>query len=105
MSAVDCGGGGGTGFQPVPSSTALSRCGVTRVPPLASVAMYTAIEIGVTETWPWPMPTEMVSPAYHFSCIFSIFHFVEGTRPCTSLRRSMPDFTPSPSRVAHLLFL
>ena len=27
------------GFHPAPSSTALSRCGVTRVPPLASVAM------------------------------------------------------------------
>ena len=39
MSTFDCGGGAGTGFQPLPSSTAFSRCGVTRVPPLASVAM------------------------------------------------------------------
>ena len=39
MSNFDCGGGVGTGFQPLPSSTALTRCGVTRVPPLASVAM------------------------------------------------------------------
>ncbi len=38
-SIFDCGGGAATGFHPVPSSTALSRCGVTRVPPLASVAM------------------------------------------------------------------
>ena len=38
-SIFDCGGGAGTGFQPSPSSTALTRCGVTRVPPLASVAV------------------------------------------------------------------
>ena len=31
-------GGADFGFQPEPSSTALSRCGVTRVPPLASAA-------------------------------------------------------------------
>ena len=30
--------GAGTGFQPLPSSIALSRCGGMRVPPLASVA-------------------------------------------------------------------
>jgi hypothetical protein len=32
-------GGAGTSFQPLPSSTAFRRRGVTRVPPLASVAM------------------------------------------------------------------
>ena len=34
-----CAGGVGTGFQPLPSSTALSTCGVTTRPPLASDAM------------------------------------------------------------------
>jgi len=33
------GAGGGTSFQPVPPSTALRRCGVRRVPPLAIVEM------------------------------------------------------------------
>ena len=68
MSNFDCGGGPGTAFQPspLPSSIALTRCGVTRVPPLAIVAMYTAIDTGVTETAPCPMPTEIVSPAHHF---------------------------------------
>ena len=37
-SIVDCGGGSGNGFSPLPSSTALMMCGVMRVPPLASVA-------------------------------------------------------------------
>ena len=51
------------------------------------------------------MPTEIVSPAYHFSCIFSRFHSVDGTSPCTSFGRSMPLLTPRPSSVAHLLIL
>jgi hypothetical protein len=34
--------GAGTGFQPWPSSIALSTCGVTRVPPLATVEIITA---------------------------------------------------------------
>src|SRR3954465_12901741 len=105
MSIFDCGGGTGTGFHPGPSSTALSRWGVTRVPPLASVAMYTAIETGVNETAPCPIPTEIVSPAYHFSCRTSCFHLVEGTRPVTSFGRSIPLLTPRPSNVAHLLIL
>ncbi len=39
ISIVDCGAGVGTGAQPLPVSSALMRCGVTRTPPLASVAM------------------------------------------------------------------
>ena len=45
----DCGGGPGRSFHPAPSSSALIRCGVTRVPPLANVEIYTASEMGVTE--------------------------------------------------------
>ena len=36
---IDSDDNAGTGFHPVPSSTCFRRCGVTRVPPLASVAM------------------------------------------------------------------
>ena len=52
MSTFDCGGGTGAGTHPFPSSIAFNKCGVTRVPPLARVAMYTAIETGVTATAP-----------------------------------------------------
>jgi hypothetical protein len=61
--------------------------------------------MGVTETCPCPIATEMVSPAYHFSLLRFRFHSVEGMMPSISLGRSMPDFTPSPSRVAHLWIL
>src|SRR2546426_9945167 len=63
--ACDFAPGRGTGFQPLPSSTALSRCGVTRVPPLASGAAETGIDTGVTETEPLPIRTETGSRAYH----------------------------------------
>ena len=47
-----------------PSSTALTTCGVTRVPPLATVEIITASDAGVTDTCPWPIDTEIVSPGY-----------------------------------------
>src|SRR6185503_21283542 len=78
---IDCGGGGGTGFNPSPSSTAFSTCGVNRVPPFPTTIIITASEIGVTLTAPWPIDTEIVSPAYHFSFISRCFHSVEGTSP------------------------
>ena len=67
--------------------------------------MYTAIDTGVTETAPWPIATEIVSPWYHFSCLIRRFHSVDGTSPVTSFGRSMPLRTPMPSSVAHLLIL
>ncbi len=60
------------------------------------------METGVTDTWPWPIDTEMVSPAYHFSPVRCFFHSVDGTRPATSFGRSIPLSTPRPSSVAHL---
>ena len=48
--------------------------------------------MGVTVTAPWPMPTEMTSPAYHFSCWVLSFQAVEGMVPVTSSGRSMPVF-------------
>ena len=101
-STLDWGAGVGTSFHPEPSSTAFRKCGVTRVPPLAIVEMYTAIDTGVTDTWPWPIDTEIVSPAYHFSPVLAFFHSGDGTSPCTSFGRSMPLFSPRPSSVAHL---
>ena len=49
-----------------PSAVARTSRGATRRP-LATEAIITAIDIGVTDTWPWPIATEIVSPAYHFS--------------------------------------
>jgi hypothetical protein len=51
---------------------------------------------------PWPMPTEMASPAYHFSWKFFIFHAVEGMVPVASSGRSTPVFWPRPTSVAYL---
>ena len=102
---VDCGGGAGTGSQPLPSSTALTTCGVKRVPPLATVIIMTASEIGVTLTWPWPIETEIVSPGYHFGSRVVFFHSVDGTSPLTSFGRSMPLRSPRPRSDDHLWIL
>ena len=60
-------------------------------------AMARAICTGVAVTAPWPIPTEITSPAYHFSWKVFIFHSVEGMVPATSPGRSMPVFDPSQS--------
>ena len=52
----------------------------------------------MTATAPWPMPTEIVSPAYHFSCCVFIFHAVEGMVPAASSGRSMPVFCAEAER-------
>ncbi len=67
------------------------------MPPLATVAIITAIDIGVTDSWPCPIATEMVSPAYHFSPVRCRFHSVEGTMLSTSFGRSMPLLPARPS--------
>ena len=72
------------------------------MPPLATVITITASEIGVTETCPWPIDTEIVSPAYHFSPLRCLFHAVDGMMPWISCGRSTPLISPSPSAVAHL---
>ena len=73
-----------------------------RVPPLATDAIITASEMGVTDTCPWPIDTEIVSPAYHFSPVRCFFHAVDGMMPRVSCGRSTPLISPSPSAVAHL---
>jgi len=61
--------------------------------------------IGVVATAPCPMPTEMVSPAYHFCLKFLIFHSSDGITPVTSCGRSTPVRWPRPSAVAHCAIL
>src|SRR6266851_3104097 len=56
----------------------------------------------VIATAPWPMPTEIVSPANHFCLKLRIFHSSEGITPLTSLGKSMPVFWPKPKAVAYL---
>ncbi len=87
---TDRGVGAGYGTQPRPSSMARTRCGVCRVPPLATVIIITASDTGVTDTCPWPIETEIVSPAYHFSPVRRFFHAVDGMIPWISCGRSIP---------------
>ncbi len=64
----------------------------------------TAIEIGVTLTWPWPIETEIVSPGYHFGSRVVFFHSVEGTSPLQLVRQvDVRLRSPRPKSVAHLL--
>ena len=51
-------------------STTLTRCGLKRWPPDATVAVACAICNMVKVFWPCPMPSEIVSPAYHFCISF-----------------------------------
>ena len=95
------GAGGGIGVHLSPSPTAFSTCGVTTVPPLATVAIIVASESGVTDTAPWPMATEIVSLGYQRSLNVRRFHSVDGTRLSFSSGRSMPVLPIRPSRCAH----
>src|SRR5688572_8728206 len=88
--------------HPLPSSTALTTRGVTRLPLFATVAIITASDAGVTDTCPWPIATEMVSPGYHGSPVVFFFHSVLGTRLGCSFGRSMPVLPVKPSFSAHL---
>ncbi len=59
--------------------------------------------MGVAVTAPWPMPTEMVSPAYHFLVVvLQLPVRSEGMVPEASSGRSTPVFWPRPSEVAYL---
>ena len=98
-------GGCATGCQPLPSSMALTRRGTTRWPPLATLVIMIAIDIGVTANWPWPMATEIVSPGYHRSLYFFCFHSVEGTMLSCSFGRSIPLLSASPSFSDHAYIL
>ena len=98
----DTGAAAFTGSQPVPVSTAFRILGATRVPPLATVAIMTAMASGVTQSCPWPIATEMVSPGYHRSPVVASFQADDGTRLSLSCGRSMPVFPVRPRRSAHL---
>jgi len=56
---------------------------------------------GVTATAPWPMPTEIVSPANHFCLKLRSFHYSDGITPDASCGRSIPVFCPSPNELAY----
>ena len=99
---IDAVDGLGTDCQPLPSFQASSSRGVTRLPPFATVAIITASDSGVTDTCPWPIATEIVSPGYHRSPVAAFFQARDGIRPCTSYGRSIPLSSPSPSAVDHL---
>src|ERR1041384_7754088 len=47
------------------------------------------------------MPTEIVSPAYHFCRKLRSFHSSDGITPLTSCGRSIPVFCPRPKAVAY----
>ena len=67
----------------------------------ASVAIACASSSIVKLFWPWPMPSEIVSPAYHFCISFFLkalrFHSVDGSTPRSSPCTSMPVSWPRPS--------
>ena len=71
-------------------------------PPIEIAEMARSNCTGVIATAPWPIPTEMVSPANHFCLKFRIFHSSDGITPLTSLGRSIPVFCPKPKAVAYL---
>ena len=83
-------------------SVGLVMCGRRTTPPLAIAPIARASWMGVTATAPCPIPTEMVSPAYHFCLKLRIFHCSEGMTPLTSCGRSTPVFWPRPNMVAYL---
>jgi len=62
-----------------------NRCGWTSSPPVATAAIIRTSCIGVTVTEPWPIATEIVSPAYHLWWYTRWTHSSEGIRPASSL--------------------
>ena len=62
-----------------------------QTPPIASPPIARASCSGVTVSAPWPIETEIVSPANHFCRKLRSFHSGEGTVPAASFGRSMPD--------------
>ena len=106
MSTVDCGGGGGTGFQPLP---VVDRLEQVRRHPGAAVGERRHVHrhrhrrhrhLRPGRCRPRSSRRRTTSPSFA-----RCFHSVDGTSPCTSFGRSMPLFTPRPSSVAHLLIL
>ena len=61
-----------------------------------------AICSGVALTWPCPIATETVSPAYHGVFSTRSFHSGLGMSPLASYGRSMPVGAPRPSSFAYV---
>ncbi len=71
---------------------------MTLRPPLATMAVISAIWRGVTRIGPWPIETEMVSPGYHGILRTASLHAWSGTSPFFSPSMSTPVSAPRPSR-------
>ena len=67
----------------------------------ATDEIMTASDAGVTDTWPWPIATEIVSPGYQRSPVVLCFHSELGTRLSCSFGRSMPVGPTIPSFSAY----
>src|SRR5260221_517734 len=65
-------------------------CGCLKSPPEAMPPIKRASCRGVVVIAPWPMPTEMVSPAYHLRWNTRSTHCSEGIKPVSSEGRSIP---------------
>ena len=69
------------------TSSGKTRCGRRSTPPDAMPLRARASCNGVTSTAPCPMPTEIISPAYHFSCCVFSFHSVDGHHAAGFVRK------------------
>jgi len=68
----------------------LTMCGCLKTPPEAMPPIILASCKGVVVTAPWPVETEMVSPAYHLRWKTRSTHSSEGMSPVSSEGRSIP---------------
>jgi len=57
---------------------------------------------GVIEINPWPIEVTMVSPGYHGSFKYFLFHSFEGNTPLFSFNKSIPVFSPNPKDFAYV---
>src|SRR3990172_5933124 len=92
-------------IRPSGDSILLTNKGLYTFPPLATALIIVANCKGVTDIYPCPIDTDMVSPGYHFWPNTSFFQILEGTMPPFSLVRPMPTGLPSPYREAYFAIL
>ncbi len=76
----------------------LATWGTTMRPSIEMAAIARINCTGVVATAPCPMPTEMVSPAYHFCLKFRIFHSSDGMTPLASSGKINAGLLAQPQR-------
>ena len=105
-SIFDCGGGSGTRL---PAFPVVDGPHEMRRDARAAVGERRRVDGERDRASPRPAPARWRPRSSRRHTISSLrcvaFHCVDGTSPVTSLGRSMFDFTPRPSSVAHLLML